>query len=1257
MTSNAPPDLDGFELSPQQTRLWRAQRGAPTLARLVLASSAPFDASQLQASLRAVLARHEILRTRYPRLPGMALPVQAIGDAADPFDTLGLQLSVEGPRATLQLPALQTDTASLHRLAEAWAAAHLGELPDEPTLQYADYAAWRSEGSDEASQRFWETEFATAAPAPALPLGRGRPAPAQAVATAVHAVPIDDRTRAVWHRAAAQWQCPASVLALAAWITLWQRHAEAERLTLGFESQHRSASLADAIGLFAEPLTLTLDSLDRLTFGELCQQLIRRCATLSEWRDGLPLDGVPPLASGFRELPPAPGRALQAAGWHVVEACGPATVPLLLEHHEGSDTPLWLLHDPASYCAQQVALLADQFATLLAHGCETPDRPLAQLSATSDAEMARLVGELAASPPLSETQQRLYERIATLPHLAAALAETPPEDPAVAGSSGTLSAAELHRRADALAQHLLARGLTAGAAVAHCLPRDLDALVGLLAILKAGACYVPVDPDYPEERIAHLLEDSQAALVLIHRALLARLPQAWQTRTLVLDEPLPPLAGAPAAPVIAREQPAYLIYTSGSTGVPKGVVITHANALHSLAARLACYPQPVRRFLLLSSLSFDSSIAGLFWSLAQGGCLHVASTEQQKDPAALATLVRTHGVTHLLALPSLHALLLERLGVEPSPLNTVIVAGEACQPSLVAQHHRLQPQSRLYNEYGPTEASVWSTVTECAPGDAERPVPIGRAIAHTRVYLLDAQGTPVARGLQGELCIAGPGLSPGYLRREALTAEKFVTAQHPALRSERLYRTGDWAAFGDDDRLLFLGRADAQVKLRGHRIELGEIEAALCATTGASQAVVLLDATQGEPRLRAFVELPRTLDADAAQQALARRLPGYMVPAEINALPALPRTANGKVDARALLAMAGSTRRAPYDAPRGHVEGTIAALWEELLGQRAIGRDDDFFALGGHSLLVVKLVHRLRSALQVDLPVSAVFQHPTLAQLAERIGGVAGGPVVALRAGRAEGPPLFCLHRPAGDVLHYAPLLQALPEGLAVHGLVLPEGLGARNAPLAELAARYADALRAVQPAGPYRLCGWSMGGLLAVELAKRLEADGERVELLALFDTTFEADDDALPFDRLLEVVADELTGDGRTRLTALPSAAVEALRAATAGMDRVEQLRHALIDWPAQHGLPLAAPQPYVAAQLDAMAAARQWLQGYVPPKVQAPLQLWWAERTLAERPTLPTGWDAIAARTEHRRAAGDHDSMLSDPDFQQAFAAQFS
>ncbi|WP_416398938.1 non-ribosomal peptide synthetase [Allohahella sp. A8] len=1300
--------LEAYALSPQQVRLWQWQPsafGAHSGARLTIRLTGEADPVRLKTSLAQLSQRHEILRTRYQRVPGMRLPVQVIASqplisSPEDTETLPVQLVCRplddgSSEVQLNLPAAHLDTASLVLLTSEWAALYAADSPDaleaglisdEPPLQYADYAPWRQEliGSEAAAQAFWENQLKTARPLTTLPLYKSIPALGDKPSLVQRAVAMPDEAMQDWLNRAQGLAVAPEVLLLSTWVTLLHQHSESETISLGLDWQQRSSHLGDALGLFSELLPLTVSGLGTMSFEALCRQLAHQCSDLLEWRDYFPSEHPEAdkmtgfAAAGFRLVSNIDTEALLTTGWSLTQADS-ATAPcqLLLELQMGrvaanatgepgsNPTKLILHFNPEVFSEAAIMLIQDQLLCLLHSACATPQLKLSDLAALTSSQQRQL--DTVLSGTLRPECEQPYQAIASLHNLSSCFetqSRLHPHAPAVKGLSGSLSYGQLDQRADRLANTLRSRGVGTGTRIVHFLRRDLDALVAMLAILKAGAVYVPVDPAYPSSRIAYILSDSQAMLCITSSELTGDLPEGWQDpqRLVMADAAVTSDAPAPegiGAPDIQGHDPAYIIYTSGSTGEPKGVVITHANALHSLAARVAYYPEPVQHFLSLSSFAFDSSIAGLFWSLAQGGCLHLATESQQKDPAVLATIIAEEGITHLLALPSLYQLLLHSLNAEACQLKTSIVAGEACPRALVNLHYSSCPHVRLYNEYGPTEASVWSTVAECTVQRDEAAVAIGRPIPHTRVRLLDAKTRQVAQGLKGEIFIGGAGLSPGYLDRPALTAEKFIT-----LEGERLYRTGDFAYIDEYGEFVFLGRADAQVKIRGYRIEPGEIEAVLCRQPAVQSAAVIAVPDQtGAYQLRAFVASEADLGADAAAEslhkALAAQLPAHMLPAEIQVLPRLPRSANGKIDRQALAAIAPRQQRVRYVAPEGEVERDLAALWETLLEVEQIGREDDFFALGGHSLLVVRLTHSIQSAFQVEVPISLVFQHPTLRQLAGQISRRACSPgLVVLNEGQSSHPPLFCLHQPSGEVHHYRPLVAAMPAEQPVYGIPLPRGLNADNSSLTALAERYAAEIRQQQPQGPYHLCGWSMGGLLALELARQLERAGETVALLAMIDTTYSTNDEAIDFEQVLTMFENELTPDSAARFRSLPPSELEALRSRIGAAGKAEQLRYLLLEWRLEQDLALTAPVEVVRLTLDAMRQARQWVQHYEPRPAKAHLCCWWAEDTLAAQPDLPDYWSTLAnGKVQHYIVPGDHDDILSRRDFKKQFVGMLA
>jgi nonribosomal peptide synthetase CepK len=570
--------------------------------------------------------------------------------------------------------------------------------------------------------------------------------------------------------------------------------------------------------------------------------------------------------------------------------------------------------------------------------------------------------------------------VATTPALFEAVAASVPTRPAVTMGTITLSYAELNTRANRLARRLVALGVGPERLVAIATPRSIEFVVAMLAVHKAGGAYVPVDADYPAERRQRMLDDAVA------HCLLRLSGQEVTGGPLVLDvaledgSPVPDLADRDRLEPLRAHHPAYVIYTSGSTGRPKGVVVTHRGIPHLAAdymrrQRLG----PDSRLLAFASPSFDASVAEFWPTWAAGACLVLAPTSDLVPGEPLARLVRAQGITHLTLPPSALAPLEEGGGL-PAGL-TLLVAGEVC-PAPVAR--RWARDRIMINAYGPTEATVAVTASE--PLTGEGTPPIGRPITCVRTYVLDERLWPVPDGEVGELYVTGPGLARGYLRRPLATAERFLPNPFGPPGS-RMYRTGDRVRVGSDGQLVFVGRVDDQLKVRGHRIEPGEVEAELLAVDDVAQAVVAAH----ENRLVAYVvaSAGASVDTDLLLPRLRDRLPSYLVPDVIVRLPRLPASPNGKVDRGALPAPGAvvTGRATPGRAPRTPTEVRLAALFAEVLGVSGVGVEDSFFDIGGHSLLATRLVGRIRTGLRVRLSVQAFFDAPTVAALARVLDG------------------------------------------------------------------------------------------------------------------------------------------------------------------------------------------------------------------------------------------------------------------------------
>ncbi|MCG6575987.1 amino acid adenylation domain-containing protein, partial [Pseudomonas sp. AF32] len=642
--------------------------------------------------------------------------------------------------------------------------------------------------------------------------------------------------------------------------------------------------------------------------------------------------------------------------------------------------------DPQRICALMQRAL-EQLAQALMY---TPQIPLTQLDVLPPQERTLLLetfNQTQAHYPTHLCIQQLFED----------QVRRTPDACALLDGHRHLSYAELNAQANRVAHHLIAAGVQPGDLVAICVERGVAMISGLLGILKAGGAYVPLDPTYPAERLASILEDARPRLLLadpVGRAAVGTLQEG--TRYLALEQALttsnsrdPQLDGSGLTPTHL----AYVIYTSGSTGKPKGVMIEHRNLVASTLARVSVYgPATDKRFLLLSSIAFDSSVAGIFGTLVSGGALCIPDAETARDPEAIARFIDAQAVTSLLCVPSLGRLVLASLaaGNGHGSLREMIVAGEACPAQLVQECAGLEPAITLYNEYGPTEATVWATVHRCTAQDTGT-VPIGRAIPNSRLYVLDEQRQPVPLGVPGELYVGGAGVARGYLDRAQLNTEHFLADPFGPGEEARMYRTGDLVRLRADGVLEFLGRNDQQVKIRGFRIEPGEIEALMLTLPGVREAAVIArEDTPGAVRLVAYLSVEPHLAGRNASSTLrpylTSQLPDYMVPAAFVVLERLPLSPNGKLDRRALPAPRSEDfALRQYEAPNGETEELLAQIWADLLGLERIGRHDDFFELGGHSLLAVQVTLRARETFAVELPLRSVFEHPSLLALADLV--------------------------------------------------------------------------------------------------------------------------------------------------------------------------------------------------------------------------------------------------------------------------------
>ncbi|HEY0020529.1 MAG TPA: amino acid adenylation domain-containing protein [Longimicrobium sp.] len=1134
-------------LSWEQRRLWFMHRLAPEGAAytipVALRLTGALDAAALRAAMARLVERHQALRLAFREVDGE--PVQEPGAAdrigfelvdvrAEEVDARlaeffgrGFDLTREPPfRAALMrmgggehvlalaLHHAASDGAStpvlLRELSALYTARVEGrdaDLPDPP-LQLPDYAAWqRGRGIDAASVEWWRRTLAGAPHVLEVPPDHPRPA-AQAFggSRAAFALAADASAR-VRALAAGEQASVFSVL-LAALAVVLHRATGEEDLLIGTAVANRGVPGAEAaVGFFAGTVPLRMHVDGETTVREMVARA-RRAAAEAQDHAGVPFDRIveaaevhrdparPPLVQVMISLDPAEEDALAIPGLHATRlpvdtAASPFDLTFSLVDGRGGIRGEILyrtdLYEPAT-----VARLADRLTAALRAFADDPRARIIDLPLVPPDERRTLAAWARGAEARADgCVHRLFE----------AQARETPDALAVAWADQEVSYAELNRRANRIAHHLVAQGISAEGRVGVLMGRTPGLVAALLGVWKAGAAYVPLDPRNPPARLAAMVRASGATAVLVDRAHGGRLADAGVREIAIESIPAAPGTAHDPAAAVHPHNLAYVLFTSGSTGVPKGVEVAHGS-VHALLHEARALLGPAERAAMLGSctVGFDPSVLEIFGPLSWGGAVTLVDDPLSDPPPARP--VRT-----AFLVPSVAA---ERLAADTLPpgLRTLILGGEALSPALARALHAWTPALRIINIYGPTEATIYATFDEVRRG-AER-VGIGKAVAGGRAYVLDGRMRPCGIGEPGELWLAGSVLARGYAGRPGLTADRFrPDPLGPA--GLRMYRTGDRARVTADGTLEYRGRADAQLKVRGVRIEPGEVEAVLRAHPQVRDAAVGAHGSGERASLAAWLVAE---DADHPPASielrawLRERLPEAMVPAAFVVMDALPRTASGKLDRRALPAPrpADPDDASAHVEPRTELEETIAAAWREVLGVPRVGVHDDFFGLGGNSLVALRLLARIRQATGAEVPVAALLQGPTVERMARTVADRRSGvrlPVVALQP-EGTARPLFLVHAGGGHVACYAPLaaLMAPDQPLyAFQAQGLDDGLPPLQGTEA-MAAHYLRGLRRAQPRGPYRLGGWSYGGIAAFEMARQLLAAGEEVELLVLLDT-----------------------------------------------------------------------------------------------------------------------------------------------------------
>lgn len=1176
---NAEADFFVFKASFAQQRLWFLDKlfsnncfyNISTALRL----TGSLNVSALEKAFNEIVRRHEVLRTNFRMIEGqlmqvisptltISFPVIDLRRLASSVQEAEIQKIFIKERShsfdlscepLLKILLLQQSSEHIlllnlhHIICDGWSISILiGELGtlykaftnnehspfSELPIQYADYTHWQQEwlqGEVLKTQTAYWKEHLDKLSILNLPTDRTRPL-RQTYQGKTQFLELPKSLSEQLEALSQHQGVTLFMTLLAAFKTLLYRYSQQDDIMVGSPIANRNRrEIEQLIGFFVNTLVLRTNLGGNPTFVELLGR-VREVALNAYAHQDLPFEKLVEQLKPERSLSHHPlfqvVFGLQNTPRQTLELAELKIEQLEFENHSTKfdlEFQLWessqgikgqMIYSTDLFDDGTITRMLGHFQTLLEGIVANPQQHLCELPILTENERFQLLVEW-------NNTQTNYPKDICIHQLFEAQVKKTPDAIALVFKQEKLTYRELNNRANQLAHYLQKIGVKPEVLVGICLERSLAMIVGILGILKAGGAYLPLDPNYPSERLNFMLEDTQVSVLLSQSDLVPRF-QEWSyakkcgnyqhlSSVICLDKDWKIINQEsqenPTSRVTSHNL-AYLIYTSGSTGTPKGVLVQHLGLSNLWHTQVYTFKlNSCNRILQFASLSFDASIFEIIMALLTGSRLYLG-TKECLSGHNLIKLLRDNAITHVTLPPSL-------LGVLPKAklpaLKTIIAAGESCSLDIIKPWSR---ERQIYNAYGLTEATVWSTIAQI---NDEIELFIGRPIFNTQIYILDSYLQPLPIGIPGELYIGGDGLARGYLNQPQLTSQQFIANPFNHKAEARLYKSGDLATFKPDGNIRYLGRIDQQVKIRGFRVELGEIEALLKQHFAVKNAVVIVrENIPAHKGLVAYVVLNKeqlaivggTHETSLLREFLKEKLPEYMIPSVFFILNSLPLTPNGKVD-RQSLKMCDSFHK-PLEknliAPRTSTELLLANIWKELLNLECVGINDNFFELGGDSLLAVRLMSQIHEKLAQDLPLSILFLNPTIESLANNLDepkdSLPWSPLVLIQS-LGNKPPFFCVHPIFGTVFPYYELAHSLGLDQPFYGLQ-PLGVDGQHPPLTcieDMAAYYIKALRTVQPQGPYFIGGWSFGGLVAFEMAQQLVTSGQEVSLLAILDTS----------------------------------------------------------------------------------------------------------------------------------------------------------